>query len=111
MLKDCLSDFSALQNAMDARTSREIVYFRFVLMCLDGRDLRKVPLWSRRARLSELLESRRWVISRFTTRFPAVIERQGGVGIGYARARHAGIHQMVFGGLIGCHGRRAQSAQ
>ncbi|MEX3943838.1 DNA ligase D [Paraburkholderia sp. BR10937] len=56
MLKDGLPDFSALQNAMDARTSRDIVYFLFDLMFVDGLDLRQVPLWSRRARLSQLLE-------------------------------------------------------
>ncbi|WP_321817800.1 MULTISPECIES: DNA ligase D [unclassified Paraburkholderia] len=57
MLKDGLPNFSALQNAMDARTNRDIVYFLFDLMYVDGRDMRKVPLWARRARLSEVLEN------------------------------------------------------
>ncbi|WP_412760713.1 DNA ligase D [Paraburkholderia tropica] len=57
MLTDGLPDFSALQNAMDARTSGDIVYFLFDLMYVDGEDLRRVPLWARRARLSQLLES------------------------------------------------------
>lgn len=55
ILKDGLPDFSALQNAMDAPTNRDIVYFLFDLMYLDGLDLKKVPLWARRARLSEVL--------------------------------------------------------
>jgi bifunctional non-homologous end joining protein LigD len=57
MLKDGLPSFSALQNAMDARTNQDIVYFLFDLMFVDGMDLRKVPLWARRARLSEVLKN------------------------------------------------------
>ncbi|CAG9207530.1 3'-phosphoesterase / DNA ligase D / DNA repair polymerase [Paraburkholderia tropica] len=57
MLKDGLPDFSALQNAMDSRTNRDIVYFLFDLMYVDGQDLRKVPLWARRACLSQVLQS------------------------------------------------------
>ncbi|MBP0589469.1 DNA ligase D [Paraburkholderia sp. LEh10] len=56
VMKDGLPNFSALQNAIDGRAAQDIVYFLFDLMYLDGKDLRKVPLWSRRARLAQLLD-------------------------------------------------------
>ncbi len=56
MLKNGLPNFSALRNAMDVHTNRDIVYFLFDLMYVDGRDMRKVSLWARRARLAEVLE-------------------------------------------------------
>ncbi|AUT66149.1 DNA ligase D [Paraburkholderia terrae] len=56
ILKDGLPNFSALQTAIDGRANQDIVYFLFDLMYLDGEDLRNVPLWSRRARLAQLLE-------------------------------------------------------
>jgi bifunctional non-homologous end joining protein LigD len=56
VLKDGIPDFSALQNAIDGSLGESIIYFVFDLMYLDGQDLRKVPLWSRRARLAQLIE-------------------------------------------------------
>ncbi|MBN3808815.1 hypothetical protein [Paraburkholderia sp. Ac-20347] len=56
-LTEGLPEFLALQNAMDARTSRDIVYFLFDLMYVDGEYVRRVPLWARRARLSRVLEN------------------------------------------------------
>jgi bifunctional non-homologous end joining protein LigD len=56
MLKDGIPSFSALQDAIDGAKNQEIVLFLFDLMYLDGDDLRKVPLWARRARLAQLLE-------------------------------------------------------
>lgn len=50
-----LPDFNALQNAMDSARSGRIVYFVFDLPFHDGRDLRAVPLASRRALLRQLL--------------------------------------------------------
>ena len=49
-------DFNALQNAFDASRPDEIVYFLFDVPFVDGHDLRKVPLASRRALLKSLLE-------------------------------------------------------
>jgi bifunctional non-homologous end joining protein LigD len=49
-------DFNALQNAIDGRRGDDIVWFVFDLPFLDGRDLRRVPLWSRRAVLQKLVE-------------------------------------------------------
>jgi len=56
VLRDGLPNFSALQDAIDGQANKDIVYFVFDLMYLDGKDLRKVPLWARRARLASLLE-------------------------------------------------------
>jgi bifunctional non-homologous end joining protein LigD len=50
-------DFNLLQNAMDSATSDAIDYFVFDLPFHAGRDLRKVPLASRRALLASLLEA------------------------------------------------------
>ncbi len=49
-------DFNALQNAMDAARGEAIEYFVFDLPFCDGRDLRQVPLQSRRALLKGVLE-------------------------------------------------------
>jgi bifunctional non-homologous end joining protein LigD len=56
VLKDGIPSFAAFQDAIDGAANQEIVFFLFDLMCLDGTDLRKVPLWARRARLAMLLE-------------------------------------------------------
>jgi bifunctional non-homologous end joining protein LigD len=48
--------FNALQNAFDRAKTEAIVYFLFDLPFLDGHDLRKLPLASRRALLAKALE-------------------------------------------------------
>ncbi len=50
-------DFNALQNAIDATRDADIVYFVFDLPFHDGKDLREVPLASRRALLGEVLKA------------------------------------------------------
>jgi bifunctional non-homologous end joining protein LigD len=55
MGKDALPDFNALQNAIDNAASDAIEYFVFDLPFHGGKDLRKVPLRSRRALLASLL--------------------------------------------------------
>lgn len=50
-----LPDFNALQNAVDAGNAQWIVYFVFDAPFLGGKDLRRVPLWSRRALLRRAL--------------------------------------------------------
>jgi bifunctional non-homologous end joining protein LigD len=52
-----LPDFNALQNAIDSAAGEAIEYFVFDLPFHDGRDLRQVPLRSRRALLQRLLEA------------------------------------------------------
>ncbi|MFM0633035.1 hypothetical protein PQR41_45575, partial [Paraburkholderia xenovorans] len=42
-------DFGALQNAIDGAKNQEIIYFLFDLPYFEGKDLRNVPLWARRA--------------------------------------------------------------
>ena len=54
---DGTPDFNALQNAFDAARTDSIVYFLFDLPFLEGRDLRRVPLSSRRAVLAQLLDA------------------------------------------------------
>jgi bifunctional non-homologous end joining protein LigD len=51
-----LPDFNALQNAIDAASAEAIEYFVFDLPFEGGRDLRKVPLRSRRVLLKQLLD-------------------------------------------------------
>lgn len=55
VLEDGLPDFNALQNAIDAARNESIVYFLFDLMYQDGKDLRKIPLASRRGLLEQLI--------------------------------------------------------
>ena len=57
MNADGVPDFNLLQNAMDSTSSDDIDYFVFDLPFHDGRDLRKVPLASRRALLAARVEA------------------------------------------------------
>ncbi|BBU32587.1 ATP-dependent DNA ligase (plasmid) [Burkholderia sp. THE68] len=57
VLKNGIPSFSALQNAVDGQLNKDILYFLFDVMFLDGKDLRKVPLWSRRALLAPIVEN------------------------------------------------------
>ena len=57
VLKDGLPSFSALQHAVEGQSNKDIVYFLFDVIFLDGKDLRKVPLWSRRALLAPIIEN------------------------------------------------------
>jgi bifunctional non-homologous end joining protein LigD len=84
VIKDGLPSFSALQDAIDGQANQEIVYFLFDLMYLDGKDLRKVPLWARRARLASLLKDAGERL-RFNPDFEAppaqVFEAAAGLGL------------------------------
>ncbi|MDR5855771.1 DNA ligase D [Caballeronia sp. LZ062] len=57
VMRDGIPSFSALQNAIDGKANDDIVYFLFDLMFLDGKDLRRVPLWARRVVLAPLVEN------------------------------------------------------
>ncbi|WP_227746814.1 non-homologous end-joining DNA ligase [Paraburkholderia franconis] len=48
-------DFNALQNALDRRSTAEIVLYLFDLLWLNGKDLRTRPLRERRWMLRELM--------------------------------------------------------
>lgn len=56
VLKDGIPSFSALQDAIGGANNKEINFFLFDLMYLNGKDLKKVPLLSRRAQLRTVLE-------------------------------------------------------
>ncbi|WP_321814766.1 MULTISPECIES: DNA ligase D [unclassified Paraburkholderia] len=62
-------DFQALQNAFDEGSSDPIAIWFFDLPWLDGFDLRKVPLESRRAQLQALLADRPHEALRFSEAF------------------------------------------
>ena len=53
---DGRSSFQALQNAFDANTDSPIVYYVFDAPYLQGKDLRRLPLRERKARLRKALE-------------------------------------------------------
>lgn len=58
VLKDGMPDFGALQNAIDGDANK-VLFFLFDMPYLDGKDLRNVPLWTRRALLAGLLSGDR----------------------------------------------------
>ena len=64
-------DFNRLQNAIDSADVHDIVMFVFDVPYLHGRDLRGVPLASRRAVLQQLLNERQSETIRFSQSFDA----------------------------------------
>jgi bifunctional non-homologous end joining protein LigD len=84
VLKNGLPSFAALQDAIDGNANQDIVYFLFDLVYLDGKDLRKVPLWSRRMLLAQLLQDAGEHI-RFSQDFEAppaqLFEAASGLGL------------------------------
>jgi bifunctional non-homologous end joining protein LigD len=84
VLNDGLPNFCALQNAIDGTANLEIVYFLFDLPYFDGKDVRNVPLWARRALLSQLLKNEGERI-RFSQDFDApaakIFEAAAGLGL------------------------------
>ncbi len=84
VLKDGIPDFAALQDAMENASNGNIVYFLFDVVYLDGKDLRGVPLWARRALLAQLLKNAGERI-RFSQDFEAppaqVFEAASGLGL------------------------------
>lgn len=49
-------DFAALQAALSEGDTRDLIFFAFDLLYLEGEDLRELPLAERKARLERLLE-------------------------------------------------------
>ncbi|MEO7854077.1 MAG: DNA ligase D [Rubrivivax sp.] len=68
---DGMPDFNALQRAFDRSRTGSIDYFLFDLPYLDGHDLRRVPLVTRRRLLRQLLEARPNDRLRFSADFEA----------------------------------------
>jgi bifunctional non-homologous end joining protein LigD len=58
LLPDGRISFQGLQNAFDARSDSNLLYYVFDLLYLDGYDLRDVPLLERKRLLSSLLKDR-----------------------------------------------------
>src|SRR5579859_660430 len=50
-----ISSFQALQNALGKGRERDIFYYAFDLLYLDGRDLRGLPLTERKKELAQIL--------------------------------------------------------
>ena len=65
-------DFNRLQNAIDNSRTEDIELFVFDLPYLDGLDLRRVPLVTRRALLEKLFDERNSDIVRFSQSFEAL---------------------------------------
>ena len=62
-------DFNALQNSIDNAKTADVVYFVFDLPFHGGKDLRQVPLVSRRAKLQALLSTNESETLRFSQSF------------------------------------------
>ena len=67
--EDGLPDFQALQNAFEAGSSQQIVFYLFDIPYLNGQDLRAVPLEQRRAALSAVLRANTSSLLRFSEDF------------------------------------------
>ncbi|MEM5313521.1 DNA ligase D [Paraburkholderia sp. JHI869] len=84
VLKAGIPNFAALQDAIDGKANQDIAYFVFDLVYLNGKDLRRVPLWARRALLATLLENAGEHI-RFSQDFEAplaqLFEAASGLGL------------------------------
>ncbi|MFN2384192.1 MAG: DNA ligase D, partial [Gemmatimonadota bacterium] len=52
------TSFQDLQEALSAGRGKDLVYYAFDLLHLDGRDLARVPLLQRKAALAQLLQAR-----------------------------------------------------
>ena len=64
-------NFNRLQDAIDGRRNADIVFYLFDVPFLGDRDLRQVPLQSRRAVLQELLKDHAGPRIRFSDALPA----------------------------------------
>jgi bifunctional non-homologous end joining protein LigD len=68
-----ISHFQSLQEALSPGRTQDLLYFVFDLLYLDGRDLRSLPLFERKALLARLLRG-----SGNTIRYSEHVEGQGG---------------------------------
>ncbi|RMV42613.1 ATP-dependent DNA ligase [Pseudomonas syringae pv. helianthi] len=66
-----LPDFQGLQNAFDAGTSKNILYYLFDMPFLGAEDLREVPLEQRRDALKHVLDAQRSRLLRYSDAFQA----------------------------------------
>jgi bifunctional non-homologous end joining protein LigD len=82
------SSFQALQNALSEDRGKDLVYFVFDLLYLDGYDLRPAPLAARKEALAKLMEGQSGVV-----RFGDHVEA-GGEGF-YRQACDFGLEGIV----------------
>src|SRR6185436_16990801 len=82
------SSFQALQNAFDAGSTSNVVFFAFDLPYLDGQDLRGKPLAERKRLLQELLE-------RSKSKFIYSVDVQGSGGEFYEQACRLGLEGVI----------------
>jgi bifunctional non-homologous end joining protein LigD len=64
-------DFSALQAAISDGTTGSLIFFAFDLLFAGGEDLRGLPLDERKARLKQLLASRKGKLIKYVEHFEA----------------------------------------
>lgn len=68
---DGTPNFNALQSAFDSSRTGAIQYFLFDLPYFEGNDLRRVPLYARRALLKQLIDTKGGDSIRFSADFTA----------------------------------------
>ena len=85
-----LPDFSALQAAISDGKTGDLVFFAFDLLFADGEDLRRLPLGERKARLKQLLETRKGKagLIRYVEHFEEDGDDRAGVGEKTVAGRH-----------------------
>jgi bifunctional non-homologous end joining protein LigD len=88
-LREGITSFEALQQAITRGDSRALVYFVFDLLFVDGEDLRGLPLEERKARLAQLVpETGEGIVRR--------AEHVRGSGVAFLEAaRHLGLEGLI----------------
>jgi bifunctional non-homologous end joining protein LigD len=91
---DGLPDFQALQNAFEIGRSKDIVYYLFDALFIDGQDLRETPVEERRAALKKLLGKTRSKLLRFSDAFMSkhkdIVESASAMGLEGVIGKRAG---------------------
>ncbi|ULA58709.1 MAG: 3'-phosphoesterase / DNA ligase D / DNA repair polymerase [Nitrospira sp.] len=82
--------FQALQNAFDARSDSNLIYYVFDLLYLNGYDLREVPLRERKHLLSALLKDRpSWSLIQYSDHI------SGKGDVAFAEACRSGMEGLI----------------
>lgn len=95
VLGDGRSSFGALQNRGDPGDGRQLVYFVFDLLHLDGHDLRPLSLEARKRALAALLPRRAGAPVSGPLRYVDHIEGAGAGATFFARACREGLEGIV----------------
>ncbi len=125
-------DFAALQAALSDDKSKDLIFFAFDLLFLEGEDLRPLPLSERKARLKSLLDGMKGrhpglrYVDHFETGGDAVLQSacrmhlegivskeldapyKSGRGNSWTKAKCRAGHEVVIGGWTS-EGRRLRS--